>query len=110
MTRVLMGDFGALHRAGLEDILRVDGIELVETTAADVIRRLVEVLPDVVVLDLDQAETPALVARIVNQFPKVKVLACSSGRPMMCVYPPLHYGEFYLSELDAALLTSAVQA
>ncbi|MGN9911801.1 hypothetical protein ACTMTJ_30105 [Phytohabitans sp. LJ34] len=110
MTRVLMGDFGALHRVGLEDILRVDGIELVETTAADVLGRLVEVLPDVVVLDLDQSDTAELVARIVHQFPKVKVLACSSEQPMMRVYPPLHYGEFYLTDLDPALLTSAVQA
>ncbi|MEH1128256.1 MULTISPECIES: hypothetical protein [Micromonosporaceae] len=110
MTRVLMGDFGALHRAGLEDILRVDGIELVATTAADVMGRLVEVLPDVVVLDLDQRETAALVALIVHRFPKVKVLACSSEQPMMRVYPPLHYGEFYSTELDPALLTSAVQA
>ncbi len=37
MTRVLMGDFSALHRLGFEDILRVDGIELVETAGADVV-------------------------------------------------------------------------
>jgi AmiR/NasT family two-component response regulator len=109
MTRVLMGDFGALHRVGIEDILRVDGIELVDATATDVLTRLVEVLPDVIVLDLDQCDTPALVTLIVHRFPKVKVLACSSEQPMMRVYPPLHYGEFYLTELDPALLTSAIQ-
>jgi hypothetical protein len=104
-----MGDFGALHRAGLEDILRVDGIELVAATAVDVMSRLLEVLPDVVVLDLDQGETAELVDRIVHQFPRVKVLACSSEQPVMRVYPPLHYGEFYSTDLDPALLTSAVQ-
>lgn len=109
MTRVLMGDFSALHRVGLEQILRVDGIELVETTTADVLSRLVEVLPDVVVLDLDQHDTPSLVATIVHQFPRVKVLACSSEHPMMRIYPPLHYGESYQTELDPALLTSAIQ-
>jgi hypothetical protein len=40
----------------------------------------------------------------------VKVVACSSSHPMMRVFPPLHYGEFYESDLDPALLTSAVQA
>ena len=40
----------------------------------------------------------------------VKVVACSSLHPMMRVFPPLHYGEFYESDLDPALLTSAVQA
>jgi DNA-binding NarL/FixJ family response regulator len=110
MTRVLMGDFSALHRLGFEDILRADGIELVETAGADVVGRLVEALPDVIVLDLDQRETPALVRQIVHQFPTVKVVACSSVQPMMRVFPPLHYGEFYTSDLDPALLTSAIQA
>lgn len=109
MTRVLMGDFSALHRVGLEDILRADGIELVATTSADLLGRLVEVLPDVIVLDLDLADTPALVDRIVHQFPRVKVLACSAEQPMMRVYPPLHYGESYQSDLDPAQLTSAIR-
>jgi AmiR/NasT family two-component response regulator len=110
MTRVLMGDFSALHRLGFEDILRVDGIELVETASADVVARLVEALPDVVVLDLDQAETEQLIQRIVNDFPAVKVVACSSEQPMMRVFPSLHYGESYTTELDPALLTSAIRA
>ncbi|MEO3815977.1 hypothetical protein [Plantactinospora sp. B24E8] len=110
MTRVLMGDFGALHRLGFEEILRVDGIELVRASAADVVGGLVEALPDVIVLDLDQRDTPELVQRIVHDFPTVKVVACSSEQPMMRVFPPLHYGESYTSDLDPALLTSAIQA
>jgi DNA-binding NarL/FixJ family response regulator len=110
MTRVLMGDFSALHRLGLKDILRVDGIELMETTGVDVMGRLVEALPDVIVLDLDKRATPGLVKEIVHRFPSVKVVACSSWQPRMRIFPPLHYGEFYESDLDPALLTSAVQA
>ena len=109
MTRVLMGDFSALHRLGLEDILRVEGIELMEA-GADVLSRLLEALPDVIVLDLDKGTTTDLVHVIVHRFPVVKVVACSSSHPMMRVFPPLHYGEFYESDLDPALLTSAVQA
>lgn len=110
MTRVLMGDFEALHRLGLEDILRVDGIELMHTAGTDVLDRLLEALPDVIVLDLDKCTTVELVHTIVHRFPRVKVVACSSQHPTMRVFPPLHYGEFYESDLDPALLTSAVQA
>ena len=73
-------------------------------------QRLVDALPDVVVLDGDAADGPALVDRIVHQFPAVKVIACSSAGPGMRVFPPLHYGESYTAGLEPALLTSAVQA
>jgi DNA-binding NarL/FixJ family response regulator len=109
MTRVLMGDFSALHRLGLQSILRCDGIELVEAADADVVDRLVEALPDVIVLDLDQRHVLDLVYRIVYQFPSVKVVACSSAQPLMRIFPPLHYGESYTTDLDPALLASAVQ-
>ena len=109
MTRVLMGDFSALHRLGLEDILTQDGIELMDA-GADVLAHLLEALPDVIVLDLDTRATTDLVHVIVHRFPAVKVVACSSIRPTVRVFPPLHYGEFYETDLDPALLTSAVQA
>ncbi len=109
MTRVLMGDFSALHRLGLEDILRVDGIELMDTAGTDVLDRLLEALPDVIVLDLDEGATVHLVHEIVHRFPAVKVVACSASHPMMRVFPPLHYGESYESDLNPALLTSAIQ-
>lgn len=107
MTRVLMGDFSALHRLGLQSILTRDGIELTETT--DVFDALLQALPDVIVLDLDQRDVLDLVHRIVRLFPSVKVVACSSARPLMRIFPPLHYGESYTTELDPALLASAVQ-
>jgi DNA-binding NarL/FixJ family response regulator len=111
MTRVLMGDFSALHRLGFEEILRGQGIELVQTTDAGVLDRLVEALPDVIVLDLDRHDVLDLVHRIVHQFPTVKVVACSSAsaHPMMRIFPPLHYGESYTTELEPALLTSAIR-
>jgi CheY-like chemotaxis protein len=110
MTRVLVGDFDALHRLGLQDILRTEGIEVMDERGGDVLSRVLEALPDVIVLDLDQHATLELVDQIVYRFPAVKVVACSSRHPMMRVFPPLHYGEFYESDLDAALLCSAVQA
>jgi DNA-binding NarL/FixJ family response regulator len=110
MRQVLMGDFDALHRLGLEELLRADGIQLVHVAGRNVMGRLMETLPDVVVLDMDQWETAELVQRIVHEFPTVKVVACSSGQPVIRVFPPLHYGESYTTNLDPALLTSAIQA
>jgi DNA-binding NarL/FixJ family response regulator len=105
-----MGQFDALHRLGFEAILGADGIQLVHVADPELLGRLAEALPDVVVLDLDLRETAHLVHRIVHQFPTVKVVACSSGQPTMRVFPPLHYGEYYTTRLDPALLTSAIQA
>src|SRR4029453_9706134 len=77
MTRVLMGDFSALHRLGLKDILRVDGIELMESAGAGVLARLRGAVPNLIVLDLDKRATSALVHVNVHRYPAVKVVACS---------------------------------
>src|SRR4051794_15690288 len=98
MTRVLMGDFEALHRLGLEQILQVDGIELVGAKGADMLDRICEALPDVIVLDLARRPPGALAHAIGHRFRGVRVGPCSSQHPLMRVFPPLHYGEFYESD------------
>jgi CheY-like chemotaxis protein len=110
MTRVLVGDFAALQQLGYRDLLRAEGLEVLEAEGHDLVERLVEALPDVVVLDSDDESSPALVDRIVHHFPAVKVITCSSARPTMRVFPPQHYGESYTTRLEPALLTSAIQA
>ncbi len=111
MRRVLFGDFGAVLRAGFDDVLRGEAVEVLGADGHELFERLVDALPDVVVLDLDQHGVLDLVHRIVHQFPTVKVVACSSAsaHPMMRIFPPLHYGESYTTELEPALLTSAIQ-
>lgn len=108
MRRVLLGDFGAIVRAGLDDLLRAQDVEVVHTDEAGLLRQLVDALPDVVVLDLDREGTADLVDRIVREFPALKVVACSSRRPRMRVYPPFHRGESYETVLDAESLVRAV--
>jgi DNA-binding NarL/FixJ family response regulator len=110
MTRVLMGDFDAIHRMGLEDILDVEGIRMVSAAGADIVEQLVAALPDVVVLDLDKPTTPRVVRAITAGFPAVRVVACSSEHPRMQVYPPRHYGEYYVSDLEPEALAAAVQS
>ncbi len=108
MRRVLLGQFGAVVRAGLDDLLRGHDVEVVHADEARLLGELVDALPDVVVLDLDRAGTGELVARIVRDFPALRVVTCSSRRPLMRVYPPFHRGESYETVLEACTLTRAV--
>lgn len=109
MTRVLLGDFGAIVRLGLREVLE-EGQLLVaeEAPAHEILDRLVGSLPDAVVLDLDVDHTPDLANRISTRFPALTIIACSSKHPEMRVYPPFHHGESYTSELTPSSLLAAV--
>jgi chemotaxis response regulator CheB len=110
MTRVLMGDFDALLRLGFREIFNDAHVELIETDGDEVLSRLVETLPDVVVLDMDKTDTPVIVERIVEGYPAIVVISCSSAAPTMRVFPPFHRGESYVAELDLTQFTHAIQA
>ena len=110
MRRVLVGDFAVLQQLGYRDLLLSEGMEVVETAGRDLVDRLVEAVPDAVLLDSDDEGSSELVDRIVHAFPALTVITCSSARPTMRVFPPQHYGESYTSPLEPALLTSAIHA
>jgi AmiR/NasT family two-component response regulator len=110
MTRVLLGDFGAVVRLGFEEALRGDGFQVVEASAQDLREKVMAVLPDVVMIDLDADDAYGLAAEVVTRFPSVKVIACSSAEPTMRVFPPFHGGESYVVELGLAELAAVVRA
>lgn len=105
-----MGDFGAIVRLGLWDLFEECG-DLVteEASTADLIDRTTEVAPDVVVLDLDAAGSGPLARSISTSFPAVTVVACSSDRPRMRVYPAFHRGESYDAPLEFDALIGVVR-
>ena len=109
MRRILFGDFGAVVRAGFDEVLRGQRLEVLNTDGRNLVDELLDGLPDVVVLDLDAAGTPALVQRLVREFPALKVVVCSSRRPLMRVYPPFHHGESYEVTLEPDAFRSAVR-
>lgn len=76
MTWVLMGDFGALLRLGFGDVLCNAHVELIETDGAELLSRLVETLPDVVVLDIDKTDNGGIVERIVQHYPAMRNRPC----------------------------------
>lgn len=59
-------------------------------------------------LDLDVEHTTQIARRISERFPSLTIIACSSRRPEMRVFPPYHQGESYVSELTSAALVQAV--
>jgi DNA-binding NarL/FixJ family response regulator len=103
MTRILVAPFGALVRAGLDDLLRHPSTETVHVRdGEDLWARCLEELPDIVVLDLDTADSRAVAERISTEFPALTVIACSGVDPAMRVYPRFHRGESYVSPLGSA--------
>lgn len=110
MTRVLMGDFGALARAGFEDLLSKQPVELLAADEGDLLNGLLATSPDVVVLDLDLEHSDELAYQIATDYPAVRVIACSTRHPTIRVYPAFHRGECYERELDADQFTAAIMA
>jgi len=109
MTRVLVGPFGAIVRAGLDDLLCHPQLQVVHADGDDLWPRLLAELPDVVLLDLDAPGTRETARRIATDFPALTVVACSSVDPTMRIYPRFHHGESYTRALRAETsLTEAV--
>lgn len=110
VPRVLIGGMGAITRLGLREYFEDGGVDVVaeEVDTGQVLERMVEALPDVVVLDLDAVESAEIARSLALQFPSVKVIACSGLQPAMRVFPPFHRGESYDVPLDAASLIDAV--
>ncbi|MDQ3986710.1 MAG: response regulator [Actinomycetota bacterium] len=111
MARVLLGDFGAIARLGLREFLEEDGVDIVaeDSKSENVLQRLNEARPDVVVVDLDDEGGLEVASRIASAYPAVKVIACSSEKPMMVVFPAFHHGEFFDSDLSPELLMEAIR-
>ncbi len=110
MRRVLIGNVGSIARMGLEALLNCEHHELVgDSGSEEIIGRVYDVRPDIVLLDLDEDETPELAGTIASEFPSIKVIACSFEEPVMQVFPPFHHGESYVSEMSRSLLARALK-
>lgn len=57
MPRVLMGDFAAMVGLGLREILDMDGTDVTteHTPTCELLDRVADVMPDVVLVDLEAA-------------------------------------------------------
>jgi hypothetical protein len=109
VSRVLIGEFGAIFRAGLADLLAEAGCDILPDDGASggILERLVDCKPDVVILDLDRPGVEEVARSLSTVRPAVTVIACSSAAMEMRVYPPFHGGESYLSHLSPDRLVRA---
>lgn len=64
--------------------------------------------PDAVVVDLETIESSGLAVGVAEAFPEVTVVACSSTRPIMRVYPAHSGGASYDADLTPELLVEAI--
>ncbi len=99
-------------RIGLDDLLRERGYEVVAEESAEegLVDRLVDALPDVVVLDLDSHHGTETARLISAAFPSVKVVAFSANHQTMRVFPRFHRGESYDMTLSTEGLLDTVRS
>ena len=97
-------------RESLREILDEEGMILVaeDGSGRDLMGRFLESRPDVVIVDLDDAGLESA-REIATTYPAVKVIACSSNRPTLRVYPPFHRGESYEVLLSLESFANAVR-
>jgi DNA-binding NarL/FixJ family response regulator len=109
VTRVLIGEFGAIFRAGLADLLAEAGCDVLphEPVRGGILELVMGTDPGVVLLDLDHPGAEDVARSLSASFPAVTVIACSSAAARMRVYPRFHGGESYLSDLSPDLLIRA---
>lgn len=112
MSGVLVGDFGAVMRLGLLEVLADARIECVGERAAqaDLLSRLEATAPDAVVVDWDDRRSEAVMASVQTRRPSVTVIACSSDRLAMRVVPGRADAVPYESELSTSGLVEAVRS
>jgi DNA-binding NarL/FixJ family response regulator len=108
VTRILIGDFGAIPSLGLQQLFGEVGFDVVVKRSDELIREIAELMPDGVILNLDAEDGRQVAQRVAASFPAATVILCSPDQLVMRVYPRFHHGESYQSHLTPDLLVKAV--
>lgn len=108
MPRILIGGFGAIASLGLQQLIEEMGFDVTVKKADELLVEIAQLLPDAIVLDLETEDTPRVAREVASAFPAVTVVLCSSGQPVMRVYPRFHHGESYVAALTPELLAQAM--
>ncbi len=107
MTRVLIGEFGAIATLGLRELLE-EICEIVGegTHWSDIAARVRETTSDVVVVDADTRLGLAGAAALASRVPGLTVIGCSLREPTLHVFSSR--GASYTTELSPSSLLDAV--
>ena len=104
-----MRDFGTVAALGLQTLLTDAGFEVLPATETSFFPSVIALRPDAVVFDSDDHAALEQARHIAAEFPAIPVVACSSERALMHVFPPFHQGESYVLQLTRDLLAEALQ-
>jgi DNA-binding NarL/FixJ family response regulator len=111
VSRVLMGGFGPIARAGLRAIFDEAGVEAVHECGADRVMTVVATTtPDLVVLDLDTPGALESAAIMASRHRHLTVIGCSVDSSSMHVYARFGDGRAHRRELTIGGLTAAVRS
>lgn len=95
-------------RLGFRELLDRYGNEVVMGRGTVTLETIAGVRPDVVLVDLESIESSDLAGGVADRFPEVTLVACSSTRPIMRVYPAHNGGASYDADLTPELLVEAI--
>ena len=110
MRRVLIGKFGDIPGMALRRLLEQQGLTVAgEAVGADIIPLVDEARPDVLLLDLDDADTQRIAAQACARLPSLTVIAWSATEPVMRVFPAGRQGEPEVSPLTLDRLAEVLQ-
>jgi AmiR/NasT family two-component response regulator len=107
---VLVGDFGAIARAGVRDFLVEQGLSPIgDEAAGSVLAQVAKLHPDAVVIDMESEDSVVMAGVLASCYPEMTVIACSAERPMMRVTPS-RGREPYSAILSGQALAEAVRS
>lgn len=108
MTRVLISAFDTIVGLGLCDLLVDRGCEVVTNNRSLTAELINDVQPDALVVDMDNCTESAAAEGLINRFPGIPIVQCSSANPVMRVFPAYRFGKSVDLPLSAESLVSAV--
>jgi DNA-binding NarL/FixJ family response regulator len=108
VTRVLINDFDTIVGLGLRDVLTDRGCEVVTGRATLTPAMLADLRPDAIVVDMDDTEVTAAAEALIDEFPGIRIVECSSAQPVMRVFPAYRFGKSLDLPLDPDTLYDAV--
>jgi DNA-binding NarL/FixJ family response regulator len=110
MGRVLLGNLEPIVRLGMAAVLREDGVEIVDDAGAPLVPLARRLRPDAVVLDIADASSRGLSARIRRAAPEATVVFWARDEDVMDVLAPGARDPRRVLAPDVAQLSRAVLA
>lgn len=108
MTTVLVGEFPPIIGLGLQHVFAEEGCHVVRSGRPFASATIDDVRPDAVVVDLDDAGASSAAEQLVDRYPGLPVVQCSSSTPRLRVFPAYKFGKSYDAPLTVRRLIEAV--